>query len=159
MKKRLTVIFTSGTGLISDTIKKVTGGPYTHAAVKILDSVLESYGTTLENDKYPGVWLHKPDRYDNVTDTVFIDLPIPNLPAAEDEARKLLGSPYGYSDLISSGIHSLFGKEVAASGEKINICSEAVTRILRAGGLDILPDVKADCISPMDLYRELRRLF
>jgi hypothetical protein len=42
-----------------------------------------------------------------------------------------------------------------SSGELTMNCSETVTRILRAGGLNVLPGVNADCVTPMDLYRYL----
>jgi hypothetical protein len=39
------------------------------------------------------------------------------------------------------------------TGEWTMNCSETVSRVVRAGGVNVLPGVDADCITPMDLVR------
>jgi hypothetical protein len=154
----LTLIFTGNErSLLSRVISKVTSGPYAHVAIKILNSTLEAFATCLEGDLYPGVWLHEPDRYDYYQSAVFVNVEIPDLKAAEKMARRLLGAVYGYSDLLNSGIYNLTGVSLPGTGKYAVICSEAVVMILRAGGLNILPGVSADSISPMNLFNAVSR--
>jgi len=95
--------------------------------------------------------------YDGLeTKIIFVD--VPNMEAAEAKAQVLLGTPYGYIDCITGGLHDLTGKNVPGDGEITVNCSEAVTRILRAGGLDILPGVYADDVTPADLLMALEPL-
>ena len=153
---KLTLIFTgNSSNALSNVISKVTKGPYTHVAIKILGSTLEAFASCLEGDPYPGVWLHEPDRYDNYKNAVFVDVEVPNLRGAEREARRSLGTYYGLVDCITSGIYNLTGTSIPGNGKHTMNCSETVVRILRAGGVNILPGVNADSISPMDLYRAL----
>lgn len=153
---KLTVIFTGNNeNKFSKLISKVTKGEYTHVAIKILDSVAEAFASCIEGDPYPGFWLHEPNRYDKYQSAVFVDVEIPDLKAAEKQARHLLGTAYGYTDLVNAGVYNLTGKSLPGTGKYTVICSEAVVMILRSGGLNILPGVNADSISPMDLYRAL----
>lgn len=153
---KLTVIFTANSdNKFSKLISKVTKGEYTHVALKILNSVLEAFVSAIEDDPYPGIWLHEPDRYDNYKNAVFVDVEVPNLRGAEREARRSLGTYYGLVDCITSGIYNLTGASIPGNGKHTMNCSETVVRILRAGGVNILPGINADSISPMDLYRAL----
>jgi len=88
-------------------------------------------------------------------DTKIITVDVPSLQAAEVKAQELLGKPYGYIDCLSGGLHDLTGKNILGDGEITVNCSEAVCRILRAGGLDILPGVYADDVTPADLLKAL----
>lgn len=94
-------------------------------------------------------------KYANNLDAKFVDIELPDLEGALQEARKLIGTPYGYTDCVRGGIHDLTG--INLSGNKITAnYSETVTRSLRAGGLDLLPDNLDDCIMPNYLYWALR---
>jgi len=95
--------------------------------------------------------------YDGL-DTKIITVDVPDMGAAETKALTLLGTTYGYIDCVNGGLHDLTGKNVPGDGEITANCSEAVCRILRAGGLDILPGVYADDITPADLLRALEPL-
>lgn len=80
---------------------------------------------------------------------------VPNISHARLEAKRLLNTPYGWLDCILGGIRRLFGLQLRGNGETTVNCSEAVTRILQAGGLDIFPGVYADDVTPADLLAAL----
>ena len=151
---KLTVIFVSGDSEVDKIIDEVSHGPISHVAIKILGSVLEAEGIKDPTDKFPGVWLHPLDKYDNDPHAIFIDIDIPYLIDAEGEARRLLATPYGYIDCIRGGIHDLTGIDIRGNTITAN-CSETVTRILRSGCFSILPDVPPDDVTPNDIYRVL----
>jgi len=95
--------------------------------------------------------------YDGL-ETKIITVDVPDMEAAEVKAKALLGKRYGYIDCVNGGLHDLTGKNVPGDGEITVNCSEAVCRILRAGGLDILPGVYADDVTPADLLKALEPL-
>jgi hypothetical protein len=147
------VIFVRGSkgNTVDRVIDDVSRGEFSHVAIKILDSIVEALGEPDLGDKYPGVWAHNPEKYDGA-DVEVVPVELPDLPSAEAEARSLIGTFYGYTDCIRGGLYDLTG--VTLQGNKFTAnCSETVTRILRAGGLDVLPGVPPDCITPNDLYR------
>lgn len=173
---KVTVIFVGGSKLIDKVIENVTHGTYSHTAIKILGGVLESQGIPDVGDKYPGVHLHTDGKYNNNTYTQFVDVDLPDLIAAEKKAQSLLGKFYSYIGCIEGGSYDIFGINLHPiinrfinllivkflnipinldTGEWTMNCSETVTRILRAGGLDVLPSVDADCITPVDLLKAL----
>ena len=89
--------------------------------------------------------------------TEYIRVDIPDLGAAEAKAKHLLNTSYGLlTDCVEGAVHDLTGIVLPGNGEKTVNCSETVTRILRAGGLDALPGHEADSVTPGDLYRELK---
>jgi hypothetical protein len=151
----LTVIFCHGRAWYSKIIEQVENGPYSHVAGLILNSTLESEGVKEYSDPYPGVWLHPPDKYKDGQDATFVIVDVPNLAAAEDEARKLIGSVYGYVDCVNGGIEELFGKQLPCDGTLTMNCSETWARILRTGELNVLPDLEPDSITPQMLYEAL----
>ncbi|MBP2649405.1 MAG: hypothetical protein H6Q74_230 [Firmicutes bacterium] len=61
----------------------------------------------------------------------------------------------GFKTTILSVDYDLLGVTVPGDGEKTVDCSEAVTRILQAGGLEIFLDFPADNVTPADLLRKL----
>lgn len=173
---KVTVIFVGGSKLIDKVIENVTHGTCSHTAIKILGGVLESQGMPDVGDKYPGVHLRTDGKYNNNTYTQFVDVDLPDLIAAEKKAQSLLGKFYSYIGCIEGGSYDIFGINlhpiinrfinlliVKFLNIPINLdtsewtmnCSETVTRILRAGGLDVLPGVDADCITPEDLLKAL----
>jgi hypothetical protein len=151
----LTVIFSHGKAWYSKIIEEVEKGPWSHTAGLILGSTLEAQGVKDEGDAYPGVWLHPPDKYRDGIDAAFVTVDIPELAAAENEARKLLGTLYGLIDCANGGVYEIFGKKIPGDGVLTVNCSETWTRILRAGGLNVLPNLEPDCVTPQMLYEAL----
>ncbi|MBU2700435.1 hypothetical protein Ga0466249_001527 [Sporomusaceae bacterium BoRhaA] len=173
---KVSIIFVHGDTFIDKSIDDITNGKYSHTAIKILGGVLEALGMPDDGDKYPGIHLHDLGKYDNKPYVEFVSVELPDLAAAENEARNMIGMFYSYIGCIEGGTYDLFGINLRPWFNKIiNIlitkffhipvnlstgkwtmnCSETVTRILRAGGLNVLPGVDADCVTPMDLYRYL----
>jgi hypothetical protein len=152
---KVTVIFVRGStdNIVDKVINDVSHGDYSHVAIKFDWGVIEALGVKDPSDKYPGVWLHSVDKYNNA-DVKLVDVDLSDLPAAEDEARRLIGTLYGYTDCIRGGIYDLTGVKLPGNVLTAN-CSETVTRILRDGGLNILPGIDADCVTPNDLCRAL----
>jgi len=148
---KVTLIFVGGDSKVDKLITGVTGGTKSHVAGLILDGTYESLGVKDGSDLYPGVWLHSPQKYLNNSDAEFVEIEVPNLDALKAEARRLLGRPYGYTDCIRTGIYEIFGIAVD-DNDYVMDCSETWTRLLRAGGLDILPTIQPGCISPAKLY-------
>ena len=67
---------------------------------------------------------------------------------------------HAYIHLLSSIVTAtkfLTGHNIFAGGENTMHCSETVTRILRAGGLQVCPGLQADEVSPVLLYEDLMR--
>ena len=120
-----------------------------HAAIFMLGGILEA----LDN----GFVKSPLNAYDGFKTTI-LSVDVPNIEAAEKEADKLLGTPYGWRACIDGGLHDLLGVTVPGDGEKTVDCSEAVTRILQAGGLDIFLDFSADNVTPADLLKKLQGL-
>lgn len=102
-----------------------------------------------------GVTVSSLDKYADYK-TECIDVDIPDLDGAEQEAKKLLGTSYGFKNLAGGGLHAIMGINISGDGEKTVDCSEAVARILRAGGNNILPNIAADNITPNGLYKALK---
>jgi len=120
-----------------------------HAAIFMLGGILEA----LDN----GFVKSPENAYDRFKHTI-VTVDVPNIKAAEEEANKLLGTPYGYRACIDGGLHDLLGVTVPGDGEKTVDCSEAVCRILQAGGLNIFPDFSADNVTPADLLKKLQEV-
>lgn len=152
---KVTVIFVSGTSIVDKVIDAVSHGKYSHVAIKILNGVVEALGVKDQGDKYPGTWIHDASKYDNNPDAIFIDVDLPDIDRAATEASTLIGKPYGYIDCINGGVYDLTGYQLPADKGITENCSETITRILRAGGFNILPDVTADCITPNTLARAM----
>ena len=149
--------FAGGTTLIDQAIQAVSGGDYadiTHAFIFLLDSIAEAEGIKEYDDIYPGFWLHPPDKYDGDPHVKIIELDVPDLAAAQNETRRLLGTPYSYHGCLEAAA-KLTGLDLPVDGECTVMCSEAVTRILRAGGLCVCPDSLADDVTPVMLYEDL----
>lgn len=151
---KITLIFVGGNSEVDKVIDNVSHGDKSHVAIGILGSTLEALGMKDEHDLYPGVWLHDPLKYQNNPDAIFKEVEIPDIQAAETEARKLIGTLYGYDCCIKGGVYDQTGLEIFGNLLTAN-CSKTVTLVLRAGGFNILPSVNADCITPNDLYRAL----
>jgi len=148
---KVTLIFIGGDSKVDKLITGVTGGTKSHVAGLLFDGTYESLGMKDESDLYPGVWLHNPNKYIGNPDAEFVEIEVPDIKALEAEARNLLGTPYGYTDCVRTGVYELFGTIIPDNAYTMD-CSETWTRLLRAGKLDILPEVPAGCISPVKLY-------
>ena len=149
--------FAGGTTVIDKAIQAVSGGDYadiTHAFIFLFDSIAEAEGIKEYDDIYPGFWLHPPDKYGGDQHVKFVELEVPDLAAAQEETRRLLGTPYSYHGCLEAAA-KLTGLDLPVDGECTGMCSEAVTRILRAGGLCVCPDSLADDVTPVMLYEDL----
>jgi hypothetical protein len=156
---KVTVIFCKGdNGIIDTVIDTVEQGEFSHSAIKILGGTFEALGVMDKGDLYPGAWLHPLDKYDNNPNVVQIDVEIPDLTYAELKATELKGTLYGYISCVTGGLHDLLGIHLRGDGEFSNDCSELVTRVLKAGGLDLFPVDYPDNITPQDLYNKLQEL-
>ncbi len=158
LQDKVTVIFVKGDDkdcVVDRVIDAVSKGEYSHVAIKILGGVVEALGEKDADDKYPGVWVHNAGKYDNDPDATMVDVDLPNIARAEAEAESLIGTLYGYVDCVNGGVYDMTGKQLPADGVITADCSETVTRILKAGGLNIFPTICPDCITPNDLYRAL----
>ncbi|MBP2656497.1 MAG: hypothetical protein H6Q73_4066 [Firmicutes bacterium] len=122
------------------------GDDPTHVGIFMLDALLEA---TPDGFVKSPVDIYK----DRKTRTITVD--VPNIGDAELEAKRLRNTPYGWIDCVNGGLHDITGCQLPGDGEVTVNCSEAVTRILRAGGLDIMQGVYADGVTPADLMRAL----
>ena len=152
---KVTLIFVGGESKIDKLITGITGGTKSHVAGLLFDGVYESTGLKEESDLYPGVWLHNPDKYLGNPDVEFVTIEIPNMDSLQAEARKLLGTPYGYTDCLRTGAYELLGISIADNAYVMD-CSETWTRLLRAGGLNVLANIQPGCVSPSRLYGEVK---
>lgn len=153
--------FVGGDTEVDKIIKFASGAEeenITHAFVELFDSIYESEGIKQPYNPYPGVWISEPDKYDNNPYVKYVIIDVPDISALKKKARELLGTMYGYTDCISTGIKLLTGADVLINGEHTAMCSETVTRLLRAGGINILSALKPDQISPVALYRAVKEI-
>lgn len=142
------VIFIHGDNYLSKAIQTATHGEWAHVGIEILGGMLEALFDT-------GVTVSPLDKYaDFKTECINVDLP--DLEGAEQEATKLLGTSYGFKNFTGGGLHDIIGINISGDGEKTVDCSEAVARILRAGGNNVLPNIAADNLTPNDLYKALK---
>lgn len=148
----VTIIACHGNAWYSKIIQEVEHGPVTHIAGLILESTLEAMGVKDPGDRYPGTWLHPPDKYIDGKDCEFIKLPVENI----DRGKQLiwtggiLGTLYGYPDCITAGVYRLLGIQLPADGDITAMCSEQWTRLIREMGPIgySLPDLQADFVDP-----------
>jgi len=106
----------------------------------------------------PAVTVSPVDKY-AVCKTRTITVEVPDIEAAEAEGQRLIGTPYGLvTDCVSGLIHDVTSRHVVFNGAGTANCSETGTRYLRAGGLDVLPGIPADCVTPKDLLLALEPL-
>lgn len=141
------VILVGGDSTVDKLIQTVEGGKETHVAGIMLGSIAEATGLKEKHDLYPGFWLHDPTKYDNNPDATFYNVEVPDIEAANEEVRRLIGTPYGYSDCLKYALHKCTGVDMPDNTLSVD-CSEAYTRIFRAGGLNIFPDLSPDEVSP-----------
>ena len=151
------VIFVRGQdNLVDNVIAGASHGPYVHVAIKVPGvGLVESLGNERVGIILPGVRISPWRKYDSNPDVTIIDVELPDMAAAQVEAEKMFGRPYGYDACIDGGMQDMFGVQMPGNGELTANCSETVTRILRAGGRQVLPDQTADSVTPMALMRAL----
>ena len=150
--------FNGGNTWIDKAIQCASGSEYcnvTHAFIYVLDSVLEARGVKESADKYPGVWLHNPSKFSDDDTVKTIDVDVPDEESAMQKARELIGTPYSYTDCAEAAL-ALVGVTLPTDGEATVMCSETVTMILRAGGVEVCGDTPADLVTPVMLYEALK---
>ena len=155
---KIRVGFVGGDTVIDKVIEGASGSQYadiSHTFIYLLNSIVEAEGVKQYADPYPGVWLHPPGKYDGDGHVKIVEIDVPDLPAAESKARELIGTLYGYTDCIVTATKFLTGHNIFSGGEGTMHCSETVTRILRAGGVSVCPELQADEVSPVLLYEDL----
>lgn len=150
--------FVGGDTLIDKVIEGFSGAQaedISHSFILLFGRPYESEGIKEPDAPYPGVWFSRRGKYDDNQHVKYVAVEVPDLQTMEDRAFELLGTLYGYTDCIATGIKLLTGEDMLIDGDKTAMCSETITRLLRAGGLDIRPDLAADQVSPIALYNEL----
>lgn len=150
--------FSGGDTLVDKIIQGVSGAfeeNVTHAFVMLFDRPFEALGIMVGDELYPQARFRWRDKYDGNDTVKFIRIEVPDIQALIDEAFKLDGTPYGYSDCISTGLKILLHADVLEDGTKSVMCAELVVRLLRAGGVGICSDLEPDQVAPVVLYREL----
>ena len=144
---KVKVLFTAGHNIVGNTVEFLTHSRWAHASVFLLGGIIEAIS--------PAVTISPVDKYDQ-TEQEIIEVEIPDVIAAEEQAGRLVGLSYGlFTDCLDGGLNDVIGYHAKGNGIKTVNCSETVTRILRAGGLNILQDIAADCVTPESLYQEL----
>jgi len=147
---KVKVLFSYPCTPFGELIEAVEGnGQPSHAAIFMFGGILEALSNGFVKSPL--------NAYDQFKHTI-ITVDVPNIEAAEAEANKLLGKPYDYRACLDGGIHDLLGVTVPGNGEVAVDCSEAVTLILQAGGLNIFPDFSADNVTPADLLKKLQEV-
>lgn len=149
---KLTLIFVGGNSPIDNLIERVSKGDVSHVACLLFDSVFESTGIKEEQDPYPGIWLHNPHKYGTNPYAKFIQVEIPDKPALNKMARALLGTPYSYLACFKTWMYDRFRVKLFDTSATMH-CSETITRLLRAGGVSVLPDLEPGSIDPYRLYK------
>jgi hypothetical protein len=151
---KITLIFVGGDSTVDRVIEKVSGGDVSHVACLLFDSVYESTGLKEEEDPYPGVWLHNPHKYCKNPYAKFIRINVPDKEGLNKMARRLLGTPYSYAGCIKTGIFDILGIDLPDTDYTMH-CSETITRLLRSGGVNVLPEVEPSSIDPSRLYKAI----
>jgi len=141
------VIFVHGDNCLSKVIQTATHGEWDHVGIEMLGGMLEALFNV-------GVTVSSLDKYTDFK-TECIDVFITDPDGAEQEAKKFVGTSYGFKNFAGGGLYAIMGINISGDGEKSVDCSELVARILRAGGNNVLPNIAADNITPNDLYKAL----
>lgn len=136
---KVVMVFVGGDSWLDKEIETVSEGDVSHAAGILFDSTYEAIGLKEETDKYPGVWLHRLNKYNGNPYAKFIEVEIPDIEGLKDEARKLLGTLYGYMNCGRTAVYDLTGIQIPDNSLTV-MCSETWTRLLRGGKVNVLPD-------------------
>ena len=142
------VVRTEGWG--AAVIRAVTNSPVNHAFVHVGDGVIVEAqpkgARTLRATHYPNaIWSHR-------------DLQ-GHGPAIAAAARRLVGTPYSWVDVVCIGLADLFGWHVPAAVRKRLsrrgelMCSQLVDTAYHDGGIELFTDgrIPGD-VAPSDLY-------
>lgn len=151
---KVTLIFVGGDSTVDRLIDTVSKGDVSHVACLLFDSVLESTGLKDESDPYPGVWLHRPDKYNSNPDARFIEVEVPDIEALKTEARRLLGTPYAYGGCLKTGIFDMLDIQLPDNDWTMH-CSETITRLLKGGKVPLLPLLVPGVIDPYRLEKTI----
>lgn len=137
------VWLTSGSGFVNDLIAFKTWSRFTHAEVVIVDRAKNSGLETFTSRLKDGVEFYRP-----TLDGLALVLR-PSLPFDQRKATwwayesRSLGQPYALVGLLAFWYAAYQGRN-----DRAQFCSEACTRFLRAGGIDLWPGVDADTVPP-----------
>jgi len=151
---KVVLAFVGGDTFIDEKIEDITGSGdvnISHVAALLMSGTYESTGIKEEEDPYPGVWVHRPDKFYNNLYARFIEVEIPDIAGFENRARRLLGTPYGYPDCGKTLVFNETGIQLPDTDATAH-CSETITRCCRDGQLNVLPEIKAGCIDPFRLF-------
>jgi hypothetical protein len=153
---KVQVIFVRGeNNLVDNAIVAATGGPFVHVAIKVpCVGLIESLGKGGPGILPPCVRISSWRKYTNANVKI-IEIDLPNIEAAQAEAEKLIGRPYGYIEDLTTGLRDILGINYPGDGDITDHCSETVARILRSGGQNILPGTAPDNMSPEDEEKAL----
>ena len=123
--------------LVSRMIAVKTWSRFTHVEVVLSTSPVQLFSSRIKD----GVDIFRPDLSDLAL-VLRSSRPF-NQIAASSWAMRVVGQPY---DLI--GISAFWFAEFQGKENGRQFCSEACTRLLRAGGIDPFPTGDADAIAP-----------
>ena len=153
---KVVLIFVGGDSFIDEKIEKVSksGDMNISHVAALLWGTYESTGIKEEEDPYPGVWIHRPDKFFGNPYARFIEVEIPDIAGFEAEARRLLGTRYGYPDCAATAVFDLTGIQLPDSDNTVH-CSETITRLCRGGQLNALPEITPGCIDPFRLFTSI----
>jgi len=150
---KVVLVFVGGDSFIDEEIEKVSksGDVNISHVAALLWGTYESTGIKEDDDPYPGVWIHRPNKFFDNPYARFIEIEVPDMNGFEAEARRLLGTRYGLPDCASTAVFDLTGIQLPDS-DKLVHCSETITRLCRCGKMDVLPNIKAGCIDPFRIF-------
>lgn len=151
---KLVLVFVGGDSKVDQLIENISQGDVSHVACLLFDSIFESTGMKEESDPYPGVWLHRPDKYIDNPDAKFIEVDVPDIEGLKAEARRLLGTPYAYGGCLKTGLYDVLDIQLPDNDWTMH-CSETIARLLRGGQVLVLPSLKPGVIDPFRLKMEV----
>lgn len=159
MKGIITVGGVGGDGLLNKGIELFSAADYmsfSHIFIMLGGGTLEALGEREAGDTYAGVWVHNKNKYKGNPYARFFEVEVPDYESAYAKAGSLVGKPYGYFDCIRTLYFNTFGTQCDIMDETAMDCSETATRIMRAGGLDILPGIIPGCVDPTRFIKAIR---
>jgi hypothetical protein len=154
MAGTIKIVFVHGSGFVSETIEKVE-----QLKVTVKDGFIPSHcGIIIDNvfqeAIFEGFIETNVNRYPPEIVRVY-ELDVPDIDSGKQKFQELTNKPYGYRALVNGFLYTMTGINTDGDGEETGDCSEMDTRIIRACGVDILPNVSADCVTPLILMESI----
>jgi hypothetical protein len=143
------VLFRKNNSLISKAISFITSSSYTHAGIvyssddEIITAEAQAKGFVLIKRSKEEFYSLIENRDISILRTRF---PLQNI---KEHIDMMLGTKYGYLDLLKILIYKLTGRKVFKESTKSVICSEAVARLLYMSNNKI--DLSKEFSKPFDL--------